>query len=43
MNEYFEIPLNTVYAVVPTLAVFISVFMAAAYYAMNRRFLDDLL
>ena len=42
MNVYVELPLNAVYGIVGTLIVFIGLFMATAYYALNRRFLADL-
>lgn len=42
MNVYLDIPIYAVYAVVGTLLAFIAVFMATAYYALNRRFLSDL-
>jgi cytochrome d ubiquinol oxidase subunit I len=42
MNVYLEIPLNTVYGVVAILLAFVGVFMAIAYYALNRRFLADM-
>jgi hypothetical protein len=37
-----EIPFNSVYGVVVTLAAIIVVFMATAYYAFNRRILADM-
>lgn len=42
MNVYLEIPLYTVYGVVAILLAFVGVFMATAYYALNRRFLADM-
>jgi cytochrome d ubiquinol oxidase subunit I len=42
MNLYFEVPTSLVYALVGTLLAFVALFMAAAYYALNRRFLSDL-
>jgi cytochrome d ubiquinol oxidase subunit I len=42
MNTYLEIPMSTVYVVLGVLVAFIIVFMATAYYALNRRFLADL-
>jgi ABC-type antimicrobial peptide transport system permease subunit len=42
MNVYLEIPLSTVYIVLGVLIVFIVVFMATAYYALNKSFLADL-
>jgi len=42
MNVYLEIPLNTVYGVVAILLAFVGVFIAIAYYALNRRFLADM-
>jgi len=42
MNVYLEIPFTAVLVIVGTLVVFIGIFMATAYYALNRRFLADL-
>lgn len=42
MNVYLEIPFTAVLVIVGTLVAFIGVFMATAYYALNRRFLADL-
>jgi cytochrome d ubiquinol oxidase subunit I len=42
MNAYLEIPVYTVYGVVAILLAFVGVFMATAYYALNRRFLADM-
>jgi cytochrome d ubiquinol oxidase subunit I len=42
MNVYLEIPVYTVYGVVAILLAFVGVFMATAYYALNRRFLADM-
>ena len=42
MNVYLEIPIYTVVAIIAALVVFIGLFMAIAYYALNRRFLADL-
>lgn len=42
INTYAAIPLLAVYAVVGTLLLFVALFMATAYYALNRRFLADL-
>jgi cytochrome d ubiquinol oxidase subunit I len=42
MNVYLNLPLTLVYAVVGTLLVFLAIFMATAYYALNKRFLKDL-
>jgi len=42
MNVYLEIPLSTVYLVLGILVAFIAVFMATAYYALNRGYLADL-
>jgi cytochrome d ubiquinol oxidase subunit I len=42
MNVYIEMPITAVLVIVGTLIAFIGVFMATAYYALNRRFLADL-
>jgi cytochrome d ubiquinol oxidase subunit I len=42
MNVYLEIPVSTVYGIVATLLAFVVIFMATAYYALNRRFLADM-
>lgn len=42
MNVYLELPLDTILTMVGTLVAFIGIFMATAYYALNRRFLADL-
>jgi len=42
MNVYLEMPLSMVYVIILILLAFIALFMATAYYALNRRFLSDL-
>lgn len=42
MNVYLNLPISTVYAIVGTLLGFLVLFMATAYYALNKRFLTDL-
>lgn len=42
MNVYLEMPIYTVLVIVATLIAFIGIFMATAYYALNRSFLADL-
>jgi cytochrome d ubiquinol oxidase subunit I len=42
INEYLAIPPLAVYVVVGILLLFVGLFMAVAYYALNRRFLADL-
>lgn len=42
MKVYLDIPVYTVIAVVGTLLAFMGLFMATAYYALNRRFRSDL-
>jgi len=42
MNLYLEIPFYAVYAVIAVLLGFVGLFMATAYYALNRRFLSDI-
>ena len=42
MNLYLEVPTGIAYAIVGTLLAFVALFMATAYYALNRRFLSDL-
>jgi cytochrome d ubiquinol oxidase subunit I len=42
MNLYLQVPTGIAYAIVGTLLAFVALFMATAYYALNRRFLSDL-
>jgi len=42
MNVYLNLPISTVYTIVGTLLGFLALFMATAYYALNKRFLSDL-
>jgi len=42
MNTYLELPRYTIFVVVAILLVFIGLFMATAYYALNRSFLADI-
>ncbi len=42
MNVYVDLPLFAVYGIVATLVALIGLFMAVAYYALNRSFLEDL-
>jgi hypothetical protein len=42
MNFYLEIPFYAVSAVIAVLTGFVGLFMATAYYALNRRFLSDI-
>jgi cytochrome d ubiquinol oxidase subunit I len=42
MNAYLQIPLYIVFAVVGTLLGLVVVFMATAYYALNKRYLPDM-
>ena len=42
MNTYLEIPLYAVFAVVAALLGLVGLFMATAYYALNKRFLPDM-
>lgn len=42
MNIYMEIPIYVVLGIVVTLIAFVGLFMAIAYYALNRRFLADI-
>lgn len=42
MNAYLSIPLYVVFAVVSALLGLVGVFMATAYYALNRRYLPDM-
>lgn len=42
MNFYTEIPFYAVYAIVAILLGFVGVFMATAYYALNRRYLSEI-
>ena len=42
MNTYLSLPTALVYALVGTLLAFLGVFIATAYYALNKRFLPDI-
>jgi cytochrome d ubiquinol oxidase subunit I len=42
MNTYLEIPLYTVFVVVAVLLGLVGLFMATAYYALNKRYLPDM-
>jgi len=42
MNGYTEIPLYAVIAVITTLLALVAVFVATAYYALNKRYLPDM-
>jgi cytochrome d ubiquinol oxidase subunit I len=42
MNMYLSLPTTLVYALVGTLLAFLGVFIATAYYALNKRFLADI-
>lgn len=42
MNVYLNLPISTVYAIIGSLIGFLVLFMATAYYALNKRFLADL-
>jgi len=42
MNVYLNLPIMIAYGIVGTLLVFVAIFMATVYYALNRRFLADM-
>jgi cytochrome d ubiquinol oxidase subunit I len=42
MNVYLDIPITIVYAILGSLILFIGLFMTAAYYGLNKRFLKDM-